>query len=81
MFVVVLAACGLAGLVGRFWPLALPLLVVPLLYLGLGEGWRGYGLGDAWQAAMMLYLALAVGITIVGAAAGAEVRRRRGSLS
>ena len=72
--VVVLAACGLAGLVWRFWALALPFVVVPVLYLGLAQRWWGYGLGDAAGAAMMIYLLMALGITFAAAIVGAAIR-------
>lgn len=40
-----------ALVVGRWWALALPFVVVPLVYLGVGRGWWGAGLGDGWEFA------------------------------
>ena len=75
---VVLVACGLAGLILRFWALALPFLLVPVLYLGLAQGWWGYGLGDAAEAAAVIYLAVALGITFIAAIVGTAIRSFRG---
>jgi hypothetical protein len=64
VFVGPLVGCALVGvLVGRWSVLILPIAVVPVLYIGIDQGWWGYGLGDAWQVAMMFYLAFALVIT------------------
>lgn len=64
VFIAALFGFVLVGvLVGRWWVLIVPLTVVPLLYIGTDQGWWGYGLGDAWQAAMMVFLAFALLIT------------------
>lgn len=75
--VVLLVGYALAGLLWRFWALALPFVVVPVLYLGLAQDWWGSGLGDAAGAAMMIYLVMALGITFVGAIAGTAIRSFR----
>lgn len=44
------AACALAGLVvGRWWIVVLPLVGIPLFYVGLVEGWWLWGVGDGWH--------------------------------
>jgi hypothetical protein len=70
IFVTLLVAFPLAGLLSRRWSaLALPLLGWPLFYLGLQQGWWGNGIGDMWQYAAagvllagVLSTALAVGL-------------------
>ncbi len=48
VFIAALVAGPLIGLlVGRGWVLIVPLIVMPLLYLGTAQGWWGYGLGTA----------------------------------
>jgi hypothetical protein len=66
-----------AMVVGRWWALALPFVVVPLLYLGLGRGWWGAGLGDGWEFAMVGVWALAVGAASVAVAVRALARSHR----
>lgn len=61
--------------VGRWWTLALPFVLVPLMYLGLGRGWWGAGLGDGWPFAMVGVLALAFGAASVAVAVRALARR------
>lgn len=64
-----LAAAGFV--VGRLWALFLPIVVVPILYLGADQGWWGNGLGDGWYFAMAFVLLVA----LVATAAGTVMRR------
>ena len=57
---------------GTRWALALPFVVVPLVYLGFGRGWWGAGLGDGWEFAMAGVLVLAVGAASLALAARAR---------
>jgi len=58
--VTLLIAFPVAGAILRRWTaLTLPLVGWPLFYLGLDQGWWGYGLGDGWQDS-------AVALTLVG---------------
>ena len=75
-FIAVIAGLmPLAFVVGRAWGLILPFAVVPILYLGLGRGWWGHGLGDGWQFAMLFVLGLGVGAAAIGLAARSVTRR------
>ena len=70
--VLVSLAAGLLGaIVGRWWAVAAPLLVWPLFFLGLGQGWWGSGLGETWGLALGLLMVLGV----AAAAAGVLVRK------
>ncbi len=76
-FAVAVASLALAAFViGRTWSLVLPLPVVPAFYLGLDRQWWGDGLGDGWQFAFVLALALGVAATAVGVAGRALLHRR-----
>jgi hypothetical protein len=66
-------------LVGRWWALIVPLLVVPLQFLGTAQGWWGYGLGDAAGPAMILGLAFALMITAAAIAFREILRPREGA--
>jgi len=71
-FIAAVVGCAFVGvLVGRWWVLIVPLVVVPVLYIGSDQGLWGYGLGDAWQVAMMFVLTFALVIT----AAAISLRR------
>lgn len=60
-----LIAFPVVGILARSWVAAsLPLISWPLYYLGLNEGWWGYGTGDGWQF-------VAVGLTVLGVASTA----------
>jgi hypothetical protein len=56
-----------AVVVRRWWALIVPLVAVPLLYVGLRYGWWGGGLGDgAWvQLAAFLTLVAVAGCAVV----------------
>jgi uncharacterized membrane protein YhaH (DUF805 family) len=76
-FIAAVVGCALVGvLVGRWWVLILPLVVVPVFYLGTDQGWWGHGLGDAWQVAMMFVLLLALVVTAAAISLRRIVRRR-----
>lgn len=75
---VAVAGLGVAGfVVGRWWVLGLPAIVVPILYIGANYGWWGGGLGDGWQFALVFVLVLAITATGAGLAARATLRRAR----
>jgi hypothetical protein len=57
--ILLLVLVALAALIRQWWAVALPLLAVPLFYVGLRNGWWGDGVGDGWQFA-------AAAVTIVG---------------
>ncbi len=64
LVVVALPSVGLffvASLSGRRWLFLVPVIGWPLFYLGLHQGWWGYGVGDWWQvpAAGLMILSLA----------------------
>ena len=71
-FVLVLVGSLLLAMAARrWWPVVVPLIACPLLYLGLAEGWWGFGLGDGWQ-----YAAVAITLFgVVSAAAGVVLGR------
>ena len=69
----IMAVLGFA--VGRWWALVLPVVVVPLVYLGLDRGWWGSGLGDGWEYAAALALVLAIAATAAGTLLGRTARR------
>ena len=60
-----LIAFPVLGILLRSWiAVSFPLIGWPLYYLGLNDGWCGYGTGDGWQF-------VAVGLTVVGVASAA----------
>ena len=61
------------------WILVVPFAAVPIFYLGLLAGWWGAGVGDGWQYAFLIVLALSVLATAV--AIGLRVVPRRLSAS
>lgn len=73
-----LLLCPAVGAIsGSRLALALPIVGWPLLYLGLGRGWWGAGLGDAWElpaVALLLVGAVTTALAVVRAR-----RRARGS--
>ena len=66
VFAVVAVSMVVAFVVGRWWVLICPLVVVPMFYLGADRGWWGNGLGDGWQYVMVFGVALAVASGTVG---------------
>jgi hypothetical protein len=75
---VTVGGLGVAGFVlGRWWVLGLPAIVVPILYVGANYGWWGSGLGDGWQFALAFVLVLAITATGAGLVARATLRRAR----
>ncbi|MGH9893453.1 MAG: hypothetical protein ACREA0_15985 [bacterium] len=56
----------IALLVGRWWIGVLPVIGWPLFFLGLNLGWWGYGVGDFWEQAMVLYMSVGVAAVTVG---------------
>jgi hypothetical protein len=80
LLVAAFALSGLAGAVIRRWPAVLvPLVLVPLLYIGLWAGWWGSGAGDAWQLVGALVTLAAIGVTGAVVAATRIVARLRRS--
>jgi hypothetical protein len=77
VLLVLLAALPVAGLVLGPWSLVLPFGLVPAWYLGLDQGWWGSGLGDGWQVAMLVVLAVAVVLTAAGLISRAVMSERR----
>ena len=59
----------LAGLLARRWRAALlPLAGWPLYFLGLNQGWWGYGTGDGWQYGAAVLTAIGVVTTVIAVA-------------
>jgi hypothetical protein len=56
----------LAMAVGRWWLLILPLVAWPLQFVGRHEGWWGSGLGDGWQAGLIIGAAVGVAVCLLG---------------
>jgi hypothetical protein len=68
------------GLIGRWWTLAIPVVVWPIWFLGLAREWWGYGMGDGWQygAAFLILVSLgSVAIALTVRALAREVVRPR----
>jgi hypothetical protein len=63
-------------LVGRWTALAFPLVGWPLYFLGLTEGWWGYGVGDGWQYGAVMLTAVGVVTTAVAVALARFVQAR-----
>ncbi len=83
LIVIFIALATTGAAIARWWTVVLPFLVVPAFYLGLYEGWWGYGLGDGWQKAMARVLVVAVAATAAGGAIRAlasPLRRSTGRL-
>lgn len=73
--VLTLFTSGLVGfLIGRWWAVAVPIGGLTLFYVGLGVGWWGYGLGEAWQVAMLVLMLVGVLGAVVGIAARTLMR-------
>ena len=66
---VLFAVIGFA--VNRLWTLLIPVVVWPLLFLGLQRDWWGDGLGDGWQFG----LAFGMAAGVIAAAIGVLVRK------
>lgn len=76
--VVTCTLCFLAGSLARsWWAFLLPLVVLPLLYVGLGQGWWGSGLGAAWQLAAALVIGAGLAATGLGVVLGHVFFRAR----
>jgi hypothetical protein len=73
----VIVGTGGIGFAGRWWAVLVPFAVVPAFYLGLDEGWWGYGLGDSWPYAMLGVLVAAVTATAVAVAIRGVIDRLR----
>ena len=71
----IMAVLGLV--VGGWWALVIPVVAVPLVYLGLDRGWWGSGLGDGWEYAAALALVLAIAATAAGILIGRLARSAR----
>lgn len=42
--------------IGRIWLLLIPLVEWPLIFLGLYMGWWGFGVGELWQLALVMWM-------------------------
>jgi hypothetical protein len=72
-FYALLAAVAVSGaLIGRWWALLIPFVVWPSFYLGVGQGWWGSGLGEAWWVA----LPIVVVVSLAPVAFGVGLRSR-----
>jgi hypothetical protein len=75
--VAIYAVCLLAGGVTRvWWALLLPPTALPILYIGLGQGWWGSGLGETWQLAAALVVAVGLAAAGLGVVLGRAFSRR-----
>ena len=78
LFITLLVAFPLAGVVIRRWAaVALPMIGWPLFYLGLDEGWWGYGLGDGWQDVAVWALIVGLVSTALAVGLARRLKRRR----
>lgn len=68
---IALAFAPVGLLIGRWWAVGIPLIGVPLFFLGLHQGWWGSGVGETWGAALGLLMVFGV----VAAAAGVILRK------
>jgi uncharacterized membrane protein len=69
MVIGLLIGFPLVGLVVRRWTaILLPLIGWPLFYVGLNEGWWGYGTGDGWQYVAAVLTAVGVVTTTLAVA-------------
>lgn len=72
--VILLAGLAIGGAIVRRWWFALaPLVVWPVFYAGLREGWWLYGVGDGWQYAAVAVTVSSVVTTAAGVAVGRAV--------
>ena len=72
---VLAAVAAVIGFVLRRWiALAAAAGAWALFVLGLGLGWWGHGLGDAWQLSLVAGAASAAGGAAVGVALGRRIR-------
>jgi hypothetical protein len=74
----VIGALGLAF--GRWWTLAIPIVVWPIYFLGLVLEWWGYGVGDGWQVGGLTIIAISVTSVAAGVAVRSALRSRRSTL-
>lgn len=71
VFLTLMAALALAGALARRWWFALtPLVVWPIIYLGMSQGWWLDGLGDGWPVAAVSVTLMSLVLTAVGIALG-----------
>jgi hypothetical protein len=66
ILVLLLIAAGVAGYVLQSRSVALPIVTIPCYYGGLREGWWGSGVGDSWEAIMLVMTALGVAVSLLG---------------
>jgi hypothetical protein len=53
----------------------LPLVGIPLFYVGLSSGWWGAGVGDGWQYAAALFTFVGFLDSVLGLAVGGFLNR------
>lgn len=71
----VLLSAAVGFLTGRRLTIVLSVGVVAMFYVGLTSGWWGDGVGDGWQYAMVIAMAIGAAITAVAVGAARAVRR------
>jgi hypothetical protein len=82
LLIIVIAACVLsAPVLRRWWVVGVPLVLIPLYYVGLRYEWYGWGVGDAWQLVgafvTLATLALTATAIVVSRAIGRLLRHPR----
>lgn len=61
-YLITLLSFGFGLLLGRWWLAFFPLAAWLSFFVGLDEGWWGYGYGDGWTPAFIIW-------TLIGTAA------------
>lgn len=59
-----------AALIRQWWAISLPLVVIPVFYVGLKSRWWGAGVGDGWQYAAALVMVIGLLGSMLGVALG-----------
>ncbi len=78
LIVIAAAACALVGfLAGRWLAVAAIATLWPLLFLGTAIGLWGNGLGDGWQAVLVIGVAVMTAAASLGVAARTRFARAR----
>ena len=76
-FAVIFVALIVGGALDGQWRFAaVPVLVWPIVYLGMVEGWWLAGVGDGWEYGAFAVTAASVAATLLGIAAGRWLRAR-----
>ena len=65
-YLITLASFGFGLLLGHWWLAFFPLVAWLSFFVGLDEGWWGYGYGDGWTYAFIIWTGIGIAAFLVG---------------